>query len=142
MLPESTRLITVGCNHHTTPLDLRERMALSHEAVATLQERLRSHPSVREAAILNTCNRVEIYAVTGEAAWSRELATILEEVNGFPAEEFLRYAYAHENLEAVRHAYRVAAGLDSQIVGETQILGQMKATYASAIDQKTVGPVL
>lgn len=142
MLPESTRLITVGCNHHTTPLELRERMALSHENVAALQERLRNQQSVREAAILNTCNRVEIYAVTGEADWSRELAAILQDINGFPADEFLRYAYAHENLEAVRHAYRVAAGLDSQILGETQILGQMKATYASAIDQKTVGPVL
>ena len=142
MLPESTRLITVGCNHHETPLDLRERMALSQENVAALQEHLRNHQSIREAAILNTCNRVEVYAVTADAAWSRKLATILEDINGFPADQFLRYAYAHENLEAVKHAYRVAAGLDSQIVGETQILGQMKATYASAIDQKTVGPVL
>ncbi|MFO7724081.1 MAG: glutamyl-tRNA reductase [Oceanipulchritudo sp.] len=142
MLPDSTRLITVGCNHQTTPLDLREQMALSHEDVAVLQEQLRNHRSVREAAILNTCNRVEIYAVTGEEAWARELASILQEINGFPADQFLRYAYAYENLDAVRHAYRVAAGLDSQIIGETQILGQMKATYASSIDQKTVGPVL
>jgi glutamyl-tRNA reductase len=142
MLAPTHRLITVGCNHHKTPLEVRERMALSADGVARLRLKLLDHPDIREAAILNTCNRVEIYAVTGNEAWEMELAAILEEINGFPASEFLQYAYTCENLEAVKHAYRVASGLDSQMVGETQILGQMKQSYASAIEEKTIGPVL
>jgi glutamyl-tRNA reductase len=142
MLPPTHRLITVGCNHHKTPLEVRERMALSADGVARLRLKLLDRPDIRESAILNTCNRVEIYAVTGNEDWGNELAAILEQINGFPAAEFLQYAYTCENLEAVKHAYRVASGLDSQMVGETQILGQMKQAYASAIEEKTIGPVL
>lgn len=142
MPTDSPRLIAIGCNHHRTPLEIRERMALSNEGMLRLQQDLKALPEVSEAAILNTCNRIEIYAVTREAEWKTSLARLLASLNGFPVEAFLEHAYAFENLEAVKHAYRVASGLDSQMVGETQILGQMKNSYAVAIDQKTVGPVL
>jgi glutamyl-tRNA reductase len=142
MSTESPRLFTIGCNHHRTPLEIRERMALTAEGVRYLQDQLKLHPAVKEAAILNTCNRIEIYAVSQNGDWKQHISELLQGVNGFPVNEFLEHSYSFENLDAVKHAYRVAAGLDSQMVGETQILGQMKNTYAEAIESKTVGPVL
>ncbi|NDV63128.1 glutamyl-tRNA reductase [Puniceicoccales bacterium CK1056] len=142
MSTDSPRLFTIGCNHHRTPLEIRERMALTAEGVRCLQDRLKSNPAVKEAAILNTCNRIEIYAVYENGDWRQDVAKLLHGVENFPVEEFIKHSYSHENLEAVKHAYRVASGLDSQMVGETQILGQMKDTYAEAIESKTVGPVL
>ncbi|MGC9450995.1 MAG: glutamyl-tRNA reductase [Oceanipulchritudo sp.] len=142
MSTDSPRLVTIGCNHHKTPLEIRERLALSVDGVKQLQARLKEHDEVREAAVLNTCNRIEIYAVTLNGAWESEVGRLLQEINGFPVEEFLRHAYKFEDLEAVKHAFEVASGLDSQMVGETQILGQMKGTYAAAVEDETVGPVL
>jgi len=142
MLPEEKRLITIGCNHHQTPLDIRERIALTTHDRQRLQDLLRSDERVHEAAILNTCNRLEVHVVTGIPDWNQQLGSFLGEIDDFPVEEFLAHAYAHEGLAAVKHAYRVASGLDSQMVGETQILGQMKSAYADAIDQKTIGPIL
>ncbi|MEX0324525.1 MAG: glutamyl-tRNA reductase [Puniceicoccaceae bacterium] len=142
MPTDSPRLVSIGCNHHKTPLEIRERMALSSEGVKALQDRLKEHPQIREAAVLSTCNRIEIYAVADNGDCEREIAGFLEGINGFPVDEFFQHAYVHENLEAVKHAFSVASGLDSQMVGETQILGQMKNSYAAAIEDKTVGPVL
>jgi glutamyl-tRNA reductase len=142
MSSDSPRLVTIGCNHHKTPLEIRERMALSADGVKRLQAQLKEHPEVREAAVLNTCNRIEIYAVTENGAWEQEIGGMLNGINGFPVEEFLQHAYKFEDLKAVRHAFEVASGLDSQMVGETQILGQMKGSYAEAIEDKTIGPVL
>jgi glutamyl-tRNA reductase len=117
-------------------------MALSSDGVKELQNNLKEHPDIREAAVLSTCNRIEIYAVTHSKACEKDVAAFLENINGFPVNEFFEHAYVHENVEAVQHAFEVAAGLDSQMVGETQILGQMKASYAAAIEDKTVGPIL
>jgi glutamyl-tRNA reductase len=117
-------------------------MALSADGVKALQEQLKAHQDIREAAVLSTCNRLEIYAVTDAAHCEKDIAGFLESINGFPVDDFFQHAYVHENLEAVRHSFEVAAGLDSQMVGETQILGQMKNSYATAIEEKTVGPVL
>ncbi|HSH09695.1 MAG TPA: glutamyl-tRNA reductase [Oceanipulchritudo sp.] len=142
MSTDSPRLVTIGCNHHHTPLEIRERMALSADGIKRLQYQMREHPEIQEVAILNTCNRIEIYAVTKNGGFEAKVASMLQAINGFPVEEFLEHAYVHSNLDAVNHAFRVASGLDSQLVGETQILGQMKSSYAEAIEEKTVGPVL
>jgi glutamyl-tRNA reductase len=142
MPTDSPHLVAIGCNHHRTPLEIRERMALSADDADRLKALLKAHPQVREAAVLNTCNRIEVYAVTDSRSWKAELASLLGRMGEFPVEEFLRHAYTREDLAAVQHGYRVAAGLDSQMVGETQILGQMKATYEAAIQDRTVGPVL
>jgi glutamyl-tRNA reductase len=115
---------------------------LSAEGVQTLQDQLRDHQDIREAAVLSTCNRLEIYAVTEAGNCEKDIAGLLESINGFPVEDFFEHAYVHENLEAIKHAFEVASGLDSQMVGETQILGQMKDSYAAAIEKRTVGPVL
>ena len=117
-------------------------MALSVDGVKELQNHLKEHPDIREAAVLSTCNRIEIYAVAANDRCEQDIAEFLQAINGFPVEEFFEHAYVHHNIDAVNHAFQVAAGLDSQLVGETQILGQMKNTYAAAIKDKTVGPVL
>ncbi len=115
---------------------------MSADGVKHLTDRMRENPEIEEAAILNTCNRIEIYAVTRNGEFQHKVAGILEEINGFPVRDFLQHAYLHTDLEAVNHAFRVASGLDSQLVGETQILGQMKNSYAKAIEDQTIGPVL
>ena len=139
---DSPRLISIGCNHHQTPLAIRERMALSADGKRKLQDDLRQHPDIREAAVLSTCNRLEIYAVAHNGADLQTVADLLRRVEGFPVDTFLEHAYLHENASAVSHAFKVASGLDSQLVGETQILGQMKNAYAEAIQENSIGPIL
>ncbi len=141
MLPDTARLVVLGCNHHRTALALREKMALEGEAVTHLQERLHAEENVAEAVVLNTCNRIEIYAVTRAENWRQLLAGFLEEQNSFPAGAFLEHAYGYEGEEAVRHAFAVASGLDSQMVGETQILGQMKDAYRESVEVGNVGSI-
>lgn len=142
MPAEAARLIITGCNHHQTPFEIRERIALSPDKGKSLLQALHQDPKVEECAVLNTCNRLEIYAVTSHPDWNALLRDTLSEIQGFPVEEFFRHVYHHQNLEAIQHAFRVASGLDSQMVGETQILGQMKATYADSISARTIGPIL
>lgn len=136
------RLTVIGCNHHQTSLQIRERMALTAADVDNLVAAIREHSAVDEAVLLSTCNRVEIYAVTNAGNWLADFAAMLERVNGFPANEFLQHAYAYEGLATVQHAFRVASGLDSQMVGETQILGQMKSAYRDADALGMVGASL
>ncbi len=142
MSSESPRLVTIGCNHHKTPLEVRERLALSHEHVNQLQGHLRECAEIEESAILNTCNRVEFYTVSRSNSTVELLAQFLKSLEGFPVDIFLEHAYVHEDVEAINHMFRVASGLDSQMVGETQILGQIKSTYADATHNKMVGRVL
>jgi glutamyl-tRNA reductase len=123
-------------------LEIRERLALSSENVDHLHAVLKDHSSFKEAAVLNTCNRIEIYAVSENGAYADNIAEMLANIDGFPVDEFLQHAYIHEDLEAVYHGFKVASGLDSQMVGETQILGQMKTSYAIATGIRVIGPVL
>jgi glutamyl-tRNA reductase len=144
MVPDqrAKQLVILGCNHQLTPLDVRERVALASENIAPLLQRLRDDPDITEALVLNTCNRVEIHAVTNIQHWQSRLATHLESANRFPVDAFLPIAYGHTGEAAALHAFTTAAGLDSQIVGETQILGQMKEAYAAANASGCLGPVL
>lgn len=142
MPAEAARLIVTGCNHHQTPFKIRERLALTPEQSLALMQRLRASRGVLECSVLCTCNRLEIYAVHSLADWEQVLIQALSSVEAFPVESFLDHAYHHHNLDAIQHAFRVAAGLDSQLVGETQILGQMKLSYAVAIQHRTIGPLL
>lgn len=143
MLPDSARLVVLGCNHHRTPLSVRERMALEAHALENLRKRLRQHPDLAESLVLHTCNRIEVYAVTANPfQWPEQLAGLLQDQSGFPASEFLRHAYTYQDQDALQHAFHVASGLDSQMVGETQILGQLKEAYRDAVDRGSVGPCL
>ena len=119
----------IGLNHHTAPLAVRERVAIAADAVSTALTTLRQSGAAEEAAILSTCNRTELY-VTGPHAdgvleWWMQFA-------GMSLEEARPYLYQHTEQDAVRQALRVAAGLDSMVLGEPQILGQMKDAARTA----------
>ena len=124
-------LLALGLNHQSAPLALREQVALSPELATAALRELRHEPGVREAAIISTCNRTEVYcrvAVGAEAApvdWlHRHFALAAGRLDGF--------LYQHEGEAAVRHLFRVATGLDSMVLGEPQILGQVKTAYHCA----------
>jgi glutamyl-tRNA reductase len=134
-------LITLGLSHHKAPLDVRSRAAFAEADQPAALTRLRALPGVSEAALVSTCNRTEIMTVAEPAAepqliewWRRE-----RQVESGLIE---RYLYTHRDLGAVAHSLRVAAGIDSMIVGEPQILGQMKQSYVQAREAAAVGPVL
>ncbi|HZP11074.1 MAG TPA: glutamyl-tRNA reductase [Nevskiaceae bacterium] len=134
-------LLTLGLSHHKAPLDVRSRVAFADADQAAALTRLRALPGVSEAALVSTCNRTEIITVAEPTAeplliewWRRE-----RQVESGLIE---RYLYAHRDLGAVAHSLRVAAGIDSMIVGEPQILGQMKQSYVQAREVASVGPVL
>ncbi|MNF44590.1 glutamyl-tRNA reductase [Pseudomonas linyingensis] len=133
--------LALGINHKTASVAVRERVAFGPEQlVEALQQLCRVTPC-REAAILSTCNRSELYLALDEAQAEAILAW-LAGYHGLNLDELRACAYIHEDNEAVRHMMRVACGLDSMILGEPQILGQMKDAYASAREAGTLGPLL
>lgn len=142
MPAEAARLVISGCNHHQTPFEIRERLALTPAQSQALMKALHATGEVLECTVLSTCNRLEIYAVHHAGDWDGLLAETFSSMEAFPVEAFLQNAYHHHNLDAIQHGFRVAAGLDSQLVGETQILGQMKLSYAGAVEFETIGPLL
>ena len=135
-------LFVVGATHHTTPLELRERLALAAEHLPQVRQELAGLPGVRELAVLNTCNRVEFYGVAESAETVRSLRGAFCRRQGLSETEFERIQLQQLGGAAVRHLVEVAAGLDSQMIGENEIFGQIKEAYADAQAAGTVGPVL
>jgi len=136
-------LLLVGLSHRTAPVELRERVDFSARGVTEALRALAGRGSTREAVILSTCNRAEIYAASDETAATRaDLERFIGEFNGVGAADVAPHIYDLGDLEAARHLFRVAAGLDSLVVGEPQILGQVKDAHAAAAEAQTVGPVL
>ncbi len=141
-------LITLGVNHKTAPLALRERLAFTPQSLPEALHSLKGLASVREAAILSTCNRTELYCVveTGEADAPANKDTTLVEwfsrFHGMDIETLAPHLYRHGHQATIRHAMEVASGLDSMILGEPQIVGQMKDAYTLASEQGTLGPLL
>jgi glutamyl-tRNA reductase len=136
-------IILIGINHNTAPVELRECIAFSGEESLGALQRLRHMPHVQEAMLYSTCNRVELLFVADDKPRAVETATaFIAEVNQVPVERFADALYVHENDAAVRHLFRVAASLDSMVVGETQILGQIKEAYRSAAEAKASGVIL
>ncbi|MBO3275025.1 glutamyl-tRNA reductase [Pseudomonas schmalbachii] len=133
--------IALGINHKTASVAVRERVAFTPEKmVEALQLLCRITPS-REAAILSTCNRSELYLEL-EHPDAEEVLAWLADYQHLTLDELRACAYVHQDADAVRHMMRVAAGLDSMVLGEPQILGQMKSAYAVAREAGTVGPML
>ncbi len=133
-----------GCNFRSAPVDLREKLAFTPELQAKAAAELAARYGC-EAAILSTCNRVELFLARPLAAApvSTDLAAeFLAEVHGLPVERIAPHLYSHAEADAVKHLLRVAASLDSLIVGEGQIAGQVKATYEAARTLGTAGPFL
>ena len=134
-------LITVGLSHHLAPLAVRERVAFADAEQGEALARLRGLPGVLEAAMLSTCNRTEVMVRLDEADDSRLLQWWQRE-RQLPDGFLEQYRYTHRDHGSVLHNLRVASGLDSMIVGEPQILGQMKQAYARAVASRSAGAVL
>ena len=132
-------LLTLGLNHRTAPLSVRERLAFHTEELRRALTDLASSGQVYEAAILSTCNRTEIYCQSDTPDAAVRWLADYRQVAG---SDFSPYLYTHPGREAVRHTFRVASGLDSMVLGEPQILGQMKEAVRIARETGTLGVTL
>lgn len=133
----------LGLSHHTAPVELRERLHCSLADVNRLPAGALADP-VQELAILSTCNRVELYAaINADSAVARGvLIGLLAQIHGVAPDSFSRQLYFYDGRTAATHLFRVATSLDSLVLGETQILGQVSDAYMSAVEAKVSGPVL
>jgi glutamyl-tRNA reductase len=131
-------LFALGINHKTAPVQIRERVVFAPEQVPAALHDLRANPTVAEAAILSTCNRTELYWGAGKDD-TDEVVAWFQRYHRLDAGDMQPYLYVLPDQEAVRHILRVASGLDSMILGEPQILGQMKSAYTLASRAGTVG---
>ena len=136
-------LLVVGLSHRSAPVSVLERAALSADAqIKLLQDTVAAEPAT-EAAVLATCNRIELYAdVDKFHAGVAELSTLLAQHSGVGLEELTPYLYVHYEDRAVHHLFSVACGLDSMVVGEGQVLGQIKDSLAKAQDLHSAGRLL
>jgi len=136
-------IVLVGLNHRTAPVEVRERVAFANGRLEPSLRRLIAVAGVAEGAILSTCNRVEVVACGPDpAALGAALPGFLAGEHGVPEPALAGHLYTHGDREAVRHLFRVAASLDSMVVGEPQILGQMKEQYAAAAAAGASGQIL
>jgi glutamyl-tRNA reductase len=138
-------ILLIGVNHKTAPVEIRERLAFNDEACATGLRQLVDGDIVREGLIVSTCNRVEILGATAsdQLGFGAERITQFLDTSGhLPAGYLDAHLYHHTDEEAVRHLFRVASSLDSMVVGEPQVLGQVRHAYALGVENGTVGRVL
>jgi len=136
-------LIVIGVNHKTAPIEIRERLAFQEDKIEEALCQAKSLPSLKEGMILSTCNRVEIYAAARETDKAiHHLRDFFSQYHGLSLKEFEKNLYLLVGEEAVRHIFRVASSLDSMVVGEPQILGQIKSAYNISAETKTSGLIL
>ena len=135
-------IVVVGVSHKTAPIEVRETLAFPKERLAEVLRRMREEAGVAEAMILSTCNRVELYARGDAEPTPEALRQFFYAFHGRSSEELDRFVYRLADEEAVRHAFRVAASLDSMVIGEPQILGQVKEAYQIADEAGTLGSFL
>ncbi len=136
-------IVLLGLNHKTAPVELRERLAFSKDETSTALEALQKYPAISEVLLLSTCNRVEVLMATvNTSAAVENVKTYISEFKDVPVTQFDAALYIKEGEAAVRHVFRVASSLDSMMVGEPQILGQIKEAYRLATLKKTSGVIL
>ena len=135
-------LVAVGLSHHTAPVEVREQLATGSAHVPELLARLRSDQMGAEGVLLSTCNRVELYAVVQGGRTAEEVADWLARSSGARARSLGRHMFAYQQQDALQHVFRVASSLDSMIIGEPQIVGQLRAAYKLATSAESTGPVL
>jgi len=133
----------VGCSHHNTSIDVRERLAFSPEQASAALERFRAEFAEVEAVLLSTCNRVELYTACedGPCPTREQLAHFLARFHGLEPQPILELLYERAGEAAVRHLFTVASSLDSMVVGEPQILSQVKQAYQLATRHQSAGPL-
>jgi glutamyl-tRNA reductase len=135
-------ILVIGLSHQTAPLALRERLAVAAGRMPEMLQRLRAEAGLAEAMMLSTCNRVEVYGRGDEGVEERAMEWFLGATPGTTREELLPFVYRLTGAAAIRHAFRVAASLDSLVIGEPQILGQVKDAYQAAEQAGTLGSSL
>jgi glutamyl-tRNA reductase len=136
-------LLVVGLNHNTAPIEIRECLAFSEDKMEDALSKVHALPSVKENMIVSTCNRVEVYASTRETEKAvHDLRDFFSQYHGISLKDFEKSLYTHVGEEAVRHIFRVASSLDSMVLGEPQILGQIKEAYDLAQQANTSGLIL
>jgi glutamyl-tRNA reductase len=137
-------IVLVGLNHRTAPVEVRERVSFTAEQARRAAEELRTRGILEETLVLSTCNRSEVYGVPPESSHecAPGLSTFLSEFHSVRPDVLGVSLYHHYDREAVRHLFRVAAGLDSMMLGEAEILGQVKEAYRAAHEHGATGPVL
>jgi len=131
-------LLALGINYNTAPVAIRERLAFPADILDNTLKNLRNVRDISEAAILSTCNRTELYCHT-KSEDQAPLIKWIAETKTIAANEFTPYLYSYKDSQSIRHMFRVACGLDSMILGEPQILGQMKTAYQAANQAGTLG---
>ena len=140
------QIVSIGTSHHVAPIEFRERLAFSEEQLIESLQHLLESDQVQEAVILSTCNRVEVYAVANSVrnadAAAKMLVEFLARSRQIGVESLKKWCYLHHNLETIQHLFRVTASLDSMVVGESQILGQVKTAYDLSRASGGAGTVL
>lgn len=138
------KICSVGLSHKTAPVEIREKIAFS--SPQKLEEALlifKREPAIKECVILSTCNRVEIYLVVNKNSdWKEIVAGKIAQYQGVEKNDFIEHLYFKEDVDAIKHIFRVAAGLDSMVLGEPQILGQLKEAYGFAAGKDATGFVI
>lgn len=134
-------LLAFGVNHTTAPVEVRERISFGAEIVPEALSQLTSRHGVQEAAILSTCNRTEIYCSLEQGGEQRPI-TWFSEYHGLRQDQLRPFIYKHPDANAVKHVLRVASGLDSMVLGEPQVLGQLKSAYQTALQAGSIGKLL
>ena len=136
-------LVVVGLNHRTVPLDLLERMTITGAQLPKALSDLSSRPNLAEAVLLSTCNRTEVYAVAERFHGAyQDIRDVLSDLVFLPPEGFSDHLYTHHGRAAVAHLFSVAAGIDSAVVGESEILGQVREAWERAAEEGAAGPTL
>ncbi|MBW2096408.1 MAG: glutamyl-tRNA reductase [Deltaproteobacteria bacterium] len=137
------QIVNIGMNHETAPVELRECIAADPESTRRVLGALRDLSCVREGLFLSTCNRIEVLFTSDKVAEAKkEILKLMSGLGGTRIETLAGCFYSLEGLDAVRHIFRVASSLDSMVVGEPQILGQIKEAYQRATQQKTSGVIV
>jgi glutamyl-tRNA reductase len=140
---EKREIVVIGLNHKTAPVEVRECLAFSSEDNTKVLQAMRQEPCVDEIVLFSTCNRVEFLLATKDVSKAVEtVKNFLADFKKTPRSTFEQALYLHSGDEAVRHMFRVASSLDSMVVGEAQILGQIKESYREACNHRTCGVVL
>jgi glutamyl-tRNA reductase len=137
------KTVVIGLNHKTADVDLREKLAFNGPRLEEGIRRIRELPEIKETIIVSTCNRVEIYLTVKDSAKAfEEIKDFLVQFFEIRRESLENALYVHNELQAVRHIFRVSSSLDSMVVGEPQILGQLKDAVEFALERKTTGVLL
>jgi glutamyl-tRNA reductase len=137
-----SELLLLGTSHKTAPLAVRERVALPERRADAFLRELAAHPEIREAVVLSTCTRTELYVVVSDPVEAETTVLgMLARQAGLRPTELIDGIYSHRNCDAARHLYRVTSGLESMIVGEAEVQGQVKRAYEAALAARTTGPL-